>query len=247
MSCVDAESPATMAHSAFARRIAAAFAILLTLAACSGTFAGRVREQVHRTVAAGAAPAVEIENVAGAVRVDGWPKPTVDVEATKYGYDAVELRSVAIDVTREAGGVSIVTHYGNDVHGGGVRYRISVPLGASLRITNDAGAVDLAGVHGDLTVRTEAGEITADAGRVDGNRSIDLRATTGAVTLNIGQGSNATVQAYSTVGDFASNVPGVTQTREHIVGARGNGTIGTGSARIRLEATTGAIALRRRP
>lgn len=236
-----------MVRSAFARRIAAAFAIFLTLTACSGTFGGRVREQVHRTVAAGAAPAVEIENVAGTVRVVGWAKPIVDVQATKYGYDAVELRSVAVDVTRQADGVSIVTHYGNDVHGGGVRYRVSVPIDASLRISNDAGAVDLAGVLGDLTVQTEAGEITADAGRVDGNRSIDLRATTGAITLNIGPGSSATVQASSTVGDFASDVPGVTETREHIVGARGSGTIGTGSGRIRLETTTGAIALRQRP
>ena len=89
--------------------------------------------------------------------------------------------------------------------------------------------------------------IAANVGRVGGDRSIDLRATTGAVTLTIAPGSSATVEANSTVGDFASDVPGMTGEREHIVGARGVGTIGSGSARIRLTTTTGAIALREGP
>ncbi len=235
-----------MALKAFARGIATAFCILPALGGCSGNLGERVREQVHQSIAAGASPAVEIENVAGAVRVEGWPKPIVDVQATKYGHDPEELRGVTIDVRREIDGVSVKTRYSGGVHGGGVRYKISVPEGASLRITNDAGAIDLAGVRGNLDVETQAGEITADAGSVNANRSIALRATTGAVTLTIAPGSNAAVQAFSTVGDFASNVPGVTQEREHLVGARGGGTIGNGGGRIRLETTTGAIDLRQR-
>ncbi|HET6275041.1 MAG TPA: DUF4097 family beta strand repeat-containing protein [Candidatus Cybelea sp.] len=236
-----------MGLSAFARGIAAAFAIFAILEACSGAFGERVREEVHQTVSAGSAPAVVIENVAGAVRVEAWAKPIVDVEATKYGYNAEELHRVAIAVAREPGGVSIATHYGRGVHGGGVRYRIFVPHDASLQISNDAGAVDIAGVRGDVQIQTEAGEITADVGLVERNRSIDLRATTGALTLIVAPGSSATVQAASTVGDFTSNIPGVTQTRENLVGARGGGTIGTGSGRIKLATTTGAIALRQHP
>lgn len=235
-----------MRLNAFARGIAAAFAIFLILEACSGALGERVREQVHQSVTAGSAPAVQIENVAGAVRVDAWNKPIVDVQATKYGYDPQELRSISIAVAREPGAVSVVTRYGSGVHGGGVRYKISVPQDASLRISNTAGSVDIAGVRGDVKITTEAGEITADVGRVAASRSIDLRATTGAVTLTIARGSDATVRAASTVGDFASGIPGISTTREHVVGARGGGTIGTGSARINLETTTGAIALRQR-
>ncbi|MBV8067238.1 MAG: DUF4097 family beta strand repeat protein [Candidatus Eremiobacteraeota bacterium] len=216
------------------------------LGACSGSFGERVHENVHRTIAAGSAPVVRVENVAGTVRVEGLSRATVDVQATKYGYDAAQLRSVGIDVSPEDGGVSIVTRYGNDSHGGGVRYRIEVPIDASLRIGNIAGAVELAGVRGNIEIETQAGEITADAGVVSGTRSIDLRATTGAVNLTIARGSSARVEAYSTVGDFNTDVPGLAQQREHIVGARGGGTIGSGSAHIRLSTTTGAIALKQR-
>lgn len=220
---------------------------LLALCACNGAFGERVHEQFRRSVPAGQAALVRLENVAGEVRIDGWTKPIVDVEATKYGRDAEELSDIAIDVRPEEGGVSIATRYAAGTHGGGVRYRIMIPADASVRIENVAGAVEIAGVRGNVDVGTQAGMISANVGQVAGDRSVDLRATTGALTLTIAPGSNATVEANSTVGDFASDIPGMTERREHIVGARGAGTIGSGSARIRLTTTTGAIALREGP
>ncbi|HEX3670897.1 MAG TPA: DUF4097 family beta strand repeat-containing protein [Candidatus Cybelea sp.] len=235
-----------MALEAFARGIATAFAIISALSGCTAASGERIREQVHQSIAADASSAVEIDNIAGSVQVEGWPRPLVDVQATKYGYDAEELRGVAIEVRREGAGISIATRYASGVHGGGVRYVVSVPEGASLRVSNDAGTVDVDNVSGNLVVETQAGKITADAGRVGANRSISLRATTGAISLTIAPGSDATVDAASTVGNFSSDIPGVTKTRENIVGARGGGTIGNGSGRIHLETTTGAIALRQR-
>ncbi len=228
------------------RALGTALMVPLLLQACSGAFAERMHETVRRTIAAGAAPVVRVDNVAGTVRIEGWNKPLVDVEATKYGHDENELRSIAVDVSRQADEIAVATRYGGGVHGGGVRYRISVPSGSSLRVSNIAGAADLAGVLGDLDVETQAGEITADAGIVRANRSIDLRATTGAIKLTIAPGSSARVEAESTVGNFSSDVPGISQQRQNIVGSSGRGTIGSGSARIRLTTTTGAITLRQR-
>jgi hypothetical protein len=221
-------------------------ALLLPLAvpACNGAFGERMHETVHRTIAAGGTAVVRVDNIAGSVRVDGWNKPLIDVQATKYGHDVDELRSIAIDAARQGDEIAIATRYGGGVHGGGVRYRISAPSAASLRISNVAGAVDVAGMEGDLDVETQAGKISADAGIVRANRSIDLRATTGAITLTIAPGSSARVAAQSTVGAFSSAIPGITHERQNIVGSGGGGTIGSGSARIRLATTTGAIALR---
>lgn len=221
-----------------------ALALSLMLQACSAAFGERVRETVHQTIATGGAHIVRVDNVAGSVRIEGWTRPFVDVQATKYGHDESELRSIAIDVGHQGDEIVIATRYGGGVHGGGVRYRISVPSAASLRVSNVAGAADFAGVDGDLDVETQAGEITADAGVVRANRSIDLRATTGAITLTIAPGSSARVTAQSTVGDFSSAIPGITQERRNIVGSGGGGTIGSGSARISLTTTTGAISLR---
>ncbi len=237
------EAPPMISARSARRSAILALVALSSAGGCSGEFGDRVREQVHRAIAAGPSPLVRVENVAGTVRVEGWSRPIVDVDATKYGHDAAELRDFTVDVRREAGGVSVVTRYSGGMRGGGVRYRISVPADASVRISNIAGTVDLAGVGGDVAVATQAGAITADLGRVTGNRSIDLRATTGAVTLSISPQSDARVTASSTVGAFGSDLPGISQQRENIVGVRGGGTIGAGSARIRLTTTTGAIAL----
>jgi hypothetical protein len=219
---------------------------LLALTACSAAFGERVHENVHQAVATNAAPGVVVSNVAGAVRIEAWRKPIVDVSATKYGYDQQELRRIAITVSQAGNGVSIATNYSGGVHGGGVRYRIFVPADAALRIGNIAGLVDIAGVAGNLDVETQAGAISVDAGRVAGDRSIDLRATTGAIALSIAPDSSARVEAQSTVGSFSSDFPTISEQRENIVGVRGGGTIGTGSALIRLTTTTGGIALKQR-
>jgi hypothetical protein len=216
---------------------------IVSLAACSGAFGERVHEDFHQAIDVGAGTTVHVDNIAGSVKADAWPKPIVDVRATKYGNGAAELRSVKIDVRSAGKDVFIKTNYEGLRHGA-VRYRIAVPADASLDISNVAGAVDLAGVTGDVTVETEAGAITADVGRVAGNRGIDLRATTGAVELTIAPNSDASIAASSTVGDVTSRIPGVAASRENVIGARANGLIGSGSGRIRVGTTTGSITLR---
>jgi DUF4097 and DUF4098 domain-containing protein YvlB len=219
-------------------------AALAALCACTASFDERVHEEFHQSLGAGAAPSVRVDNLAGSVRIDAWSKPDVDVRATKYGYDARELRSITIAIRKEGSAVSIATNYGGEMHRGGVRYRISVPENASLNISNVAGTVDVAGVRGDVTVQTQAGTIAADLGTVTANRSVNLAATTGAIRLAIARDSNASVAAHSTVGEFSSEIPGISASRENVVGVRAAGKIGSGSGRIELSTTTGAITLR---
>lgn len=225
------------------RRIVA-IVMLVGLAGCAGSFGERVRQDVHQSIPVARAPVVHVSNVAGSVRVDAASKPAIDLTATKYGYDAQELSAITIDVRRDGNAVFIKTLYGGGVHHGGVRYRITVPADASLEVSNTAGAVDLSGIRGDVAVETQAGQITANLGRVDASRSIDLRATTGAIALTIASGSSAVVTASSTVGDFSTDIPGIEKSRRNLVGVQGGGTIGSGSAHVRLATTTGAIALR---
>jgi DUF4097 and DUF4098 domain-containing protein YvlB len=217
---------------------------LLTLCACTGSFGDRVHEQFHRTIDSGATPIVHVDNIAGAVAIVAWAKPVVNIVATKYGYDASELRSVTINVNRDGDGIFVVTTYAGGNHSGGVRYRISVPAGASVQVGNVAGSVSVGGVTGNVSVETQTGTIDANLGRIDGDRSIDLHATTGTVTLRIARDSNATVNAESTVGSFSSDAPGIVQSQENVVGVRASGKLGSGTARIQLNTTTGAIALR---
>jgi hypothetical protein len=213
------------------RRAAAASAALL-LAACSGDFGERVHEQFHQSVPVSGAASVHVENIAGSIRIDAWQKPSA------------ELHAIKIDIRSEGGSISIATRYSGETHRGGVRYAIEVPANASLDVKNVVGLVEVTGVQGDVSVGTQAGAITADLGRVDGNRTITLSATTGAIRLRLSPDSSASVEAASAVGAISSEFPNVSPSRENLVGARASGTIGAGSAKIQLTTTTGAISLR---
>lgn len=216
----------------------AAFPIALT--ACSGT---QFRESVHKSVTAGAAPHVHIDNSVGEVNVTGSQSHVIDIEAVKSGTSPEAVRNIDIDVQSQGDTVTIATKYRNFASGG-VRYTISVPAGASLDIDNTTGAIHVDGVDGDLTASTQTGEIVANAGRVAARRAIDLTATTGAIKLGIDPHSDARVDASTTIGDVRSDFDSVESARQNVTGASASGTIGNGSASIRLKTTTGAIVLR---
>lgn len=217
-------------------------AVLSTaLLACSGA---QFRETVHKSVATGAAPVVHVDNSVGSIQITGWQKQTIDIEAVKTGMSVDAVRNIDIDVQSQGNTVTIATKY-RSFGNGGVRYTISVPAGASLDVKNATGTIRIENVDGDVTAATQTGEVNATLGRVAQRRAIDLTATTGSVRLDIDPHSDARVEAATTVGSVSSDFPSVASTRQNVVGASASGTIGHGSASIRLTTTTGSIALRR--
>ena len=216
---------------------------LLLLCACAGSLGQSVHASFHEAVSSGAAPVVHVDNVAGEVRIAPWSRAVVDIDATKYGADEAELNKVRIDVHRQGNAIFIATSYAAMVRNGGVRYRISVPLGASVQIANTAGSVTIGAIGGDVGTDTQAGSVDARLGRVDGHRSIDLYATTGTITLRIARDSSATVHAQSNIGSFVTDFSTVTQTRRNFVGVTADRRIGAGAAAIRLSTTTGSLSL----
>jgi hypothetical protein len=218
--------------------------VLLGLCGCVGDMGDRVHESFSQTMAAAGVSTIHVDNSVGQVRINGWSKPTVSVEAVKYASNLDQVRAMTIDVHAEGSAGFIATKYSGAMHNGGVRYRIWVPAGTSLVVNNGTGTVDVAGVSGSVTVRTDTGTVIADLGKVGDGRSIDLTAATGAIRLSIAKDSSANVNARSSIGDFSSDFPDIAVTRENVVGVSATGRLGAGSATIRLVTTTGAIALR---
>lgn len=221
-------------------RSVALASLWILLYGCSGS---QVHETVHNSVSVGAAPSVRIDNAVGAIHVTGWQKNTIDIKAVKDGMSIQAVRNIDIDVQTNGNDVTIATKY----HGfgnGGVAYTISVPAGASLDVTNSTGEIRIDGVDGDVKAVAQTGSVDANVGRVNGQRSIDLTATTGSIRLAIGSHSDARVDARASVGDVRSDFPSIVSGRQNVVGASAAGTIGEGSGSIRLTTTTGSIALR---
>jgi DUF4097 and DUF4098 domain-containing protein YvlB len=212
------------------------------LCGCSGT---QVREHVHKSVSTGAAPSVRIDNAVGAIRVTGWQKKTIDIEAVKDGMSMDAVHNIDIDVQTNGNDVTIATKY-HAFGTGGVSYTISVPAGASLDITNSTGEIRVSNIDGDVRAKAQTGSVDANVGRVSGNRSIDLTARTGSIKLAIDAHSDARVEARASLGDVSSDFPSVESSRQNVVGASASGRIGAGSASIRLTTTTGSIAVLQR-
>jgi hypothetical protein len=221
------------------------FVTILFAITATGCIGGtQVRERFHQAVPAPAAPLVRIDNSVGEVRVKGWQRHTVDIEAIKSASSEEALNNIEIAVQSQGNTITIATKY----HGfgnGGVRYVISVPQAASLDVNNSTGTVRIDGVSGNVAAVTQTGEVNADLGRVAGQRSVDLTATTGSVRLTVGADSDARVEAKTSIGDVSSDFDSIVSERRNVVGASASGRIGNGSASIRLTTTTGAISLRR--
>ncbi len=213
----------------------------IAFAACSGT---QVREPFHQSVSTGAAPSVRIDNAVGEIRVTGWQKHSIEIDAVKSGMSADAVRNIDIDVQLRGDTVTIATKY-RGFASGGVAYTISLPAGSSLLVNNATGTIGINGVDGNVTAGTQTGEVDASVGRVTGRRAIALTATTGSVRLHIDPNSDARVDAQTRIGDVTSDFPSISTSRQNVVGAAASGTIGSGTGTIRLTTTTGAIALRR--
>lgn len=187
---------------------------------------------------------VTITNAVGEVRVKPSDAGAVDVAATKYASNQTELANIEIVARPVDGGVSIETQYRGE-HGGGVRYDITVPRGASLRITNSVGTIKVGPIDGNVLAHTGTGTIDASLGRVAANRSVDLKSGTGTIALHIAGDSSANVSASSALGNISSDFPSVEAIRNNLVGSSAAGRIGDGAATVHLSVGTGSISIDR--
>lgn len=204
-------------------------AALTALPACGFS---QVRETIHQTVPTTGAPMLHVENAVGGITIRTWDKPAVDIVAVKSAHSADALKNIDVVVESQKSGVTVktVNHGGGSFwSSGGVGYTIMVPAHASLDMTNTTGGVRISGVRGDVVVRTTTGGIDGDLGMVDGKRNIDMRVVTGGINVTIARNSSATVEMHAVVGGVKSDFPG--------------NRIGSGTARIHLETTTGGVAL----
>lgn len=230
-------------------RVAAVLILtLIAFAGCSGNAlsSDRVQEPFHQTASATGIRLVSVDNTAGRIRISASSVSQIRIDAVKRGPDEASVSRIHIDVSKNGDTLAISTRYDSGGFSrGNVNYTIELPASMAIQVSNTAGTTTITGASGDVAVSTQAGTVDVTMARVSGSQNVDLSATTGTVTLRVPNGADATVSARSTVGAFSSDFPSVTSTREHVVGVSAGGKLGSGSARITLETTTGSIDLRR--
>jgi hypothetical protein len=143
-----------------------------------------------------------------------------------------------------------------DVTGGGLRgpiearsvsgdVRLSDVSGPTVEARTVSGDVELAGVGADeVTAETVSGDVEF-SGQIRPRGDYDLKTLSGDVVLRIPKDASARIVGSTFSGEFSSSFPITTRaTSRYTRQQRIDGTIGDGSARIRVESFSGDVAIR---
>lgn len=215
-------------------------------------------EQVYTLIPGGS---VTIDNPYGDVRITGWDRDEVRIQAIKHAADAGRLEDAQIVVESTTGRLTVRTQYaGERQEPASVEYQLTVPRTAHLediRLVN--GTLSLSGLTGPVKATAVNGNIKAeglagradlatingqvDAGfeRISGSQPISLRSVNGPIVLTIPSGSSAQLIAQNRSGGIESDLgrrAGANATRH-----RFQAVVGGGGASITLRNVNGGISI----
>ena len=197
--------------------------------------------------------AVEIDNVAGLIDVQGWDKSEVAVTGT-IGKDVER-----VDVTGDGNRTSIRVvlprgmHWG--MHDGEARLVIHVPANSSVSASLVSSDLKVSAVHGALELRTVSGNISGESGgdlrandvsgdihfTAMGAKRIEVKAISGNIVLT---GGNTDIEASSVSGDAHLTLGTVSRARFKTVSGNISAKLTAASdAQIDGESVSGDIRL----
>jgi hypothetical protein len=200
-----------------------------------------------------------LENTNGSVRLASWDEARVRIEAVKRARSERALQELQVEIVGEGDRLSVRTRYPRPHWMGGagsVEYRVSVPRGARVRLSNVNGRVEVEGVQGSVRASTvngsvdvtgAGGEVEASSvngsvevgvARVDPAGRSELSTTNGSVRLTLPRDANADVEAHTVNGGAGCDFELVDgrQSRRKL-----EGRIGTGGARFELGTVNGSV------
>jgi DUF4097 and DUF4098 domain-containing protein YvlB len=203
---------------------------------------GRVSEDFHATVPQ--APAsIEVHNAVGGIEIIAWDKPSVEIDARKWGNSVDDVRAITISVQPGASALVVTSHFPTKSTHCRVEYTIHAPTKANLNLEESVGGIKSSGFTGDARESTSTGGVAASMAAVGGAQRIALHVSVGAIALQIPAQSSATISASTSVGPIKADFP--LSFTQHFVGSTATGSIGKGDARVELTTSTGAIAIQR--
>jgi hypothetical protein len=220
-------------------------------------------EEFRQTYVLPANGRVAIENPNGDVRIMGWDRDEVHVQAVKRASAPRALEEARIVVAATGGAVSIRTQYASSESEApaNVEYLVMVPrtarieaarlINGELSIVGVAGGVRASAVNGGIHARriegqtelsTVNGRLDADFFRICDAQSISLRSVNGPITLTLPDDVKASVTARNLSGGIRSAY-GEPLSSGDAGGQRLKTVIKGGGARIDLHNVNGGISI----
>jgi hypothetical protein len=261
------------------RKLHLAALALTTIAALPASAALPSRD-VSKTLPLSAGENVRVDTYKGSVKVTTWDRAEVAVEARIEADDScgstkdlqawVDQTRVVIE--KRHGGVSITSDYdaleqvsswfGSCTARPFVRYTISMPKSAPLRIKDYKsdlivkdlaadlevdtykGHLDVTGLAGGLRIETYKGEVNAGIVRVSGD--VTAQTYKGSIVLRLPGAAAFQLSAETgRNGDFHSEFETPAESRGRRRGLYAGGTVNGGGPRVSLKTDKGSLALRK--
>ncbi len=245
-------------------------ALLLTAAAQGAVLDERYREEFHQTYPLAATGRVSLDNINGDVKITGWDRNEVKLDAVKSADEKEKLPRIQIQVDAQPDAIHIKTKYLDcEDHGchnpGSVEYTLMVPRGArvdriglvngSLVLDQLSGEVRAASVNGRVTGtnlggRTELSTVNGEVGaaftpaRMKNTESVRLHSVNGRVEVTIPSDASVEITAHTLNGHISNDFDLPVSRPRYGPGSRMEGRLADGGARFELETVNGSIAIR---
>lgn len=214
---------------------------------------------------------ISVDNTNGDITVVAGSGDQVEIIALKRAKDQDALEDIEILVDARSDFIRVETKQAsssgwfgwNNDGGSSVTYTLSVPATANLEgLESVNGDVEVKGVGGKIEVQTVNGGIEVDSvsssigletvnGSINahflalgGEQRVDCESVNGKISLYLPEQIDAEISAETVNGGIDGSDFGL-ETSKGFVGRDLSGTVGDGSARVRLSTVNGAIRLRR--
>lgn len=213
---------------------------------------------------------ISVENINGAITIEGRTGNEVTVVATKKAGTQKYLDGIKVDIDTSASQLRIETRHPSNSGGwfgkdtsGSVSYRLTVPAGAELdeietvngeldirgmtgavNASTVNGGIELAGLQSDADLETVNGVIKAGFARLGAGQRVTADTVNGRIELLLPADASATVRAETLNGKIDADDFGLKPVKGFI-GRDLTGELGDGGATITLETVNGSIRIKR--
>jgi len=147
--------------------------VLMLLAVGTLTLAG---ESIHETVEASRNGKVEIDNLAGSVRVTGWDRNEVEITGTLgKGTERLDVQQRGDRVI-----IEVILPSGRNIRVEGTELEIRVPRGSELEVSTISASIEVSDVDGSLELGSVSGGVRVEGAPED----VEIGNVSGRITVN---------------------------------------------------------------
>lgn len=233
--------------------------VVVAVALMGALWSSGVSKDVGGSAAIAAGGVTTLATAIGNISVTTWASKDVRWIAHEHAGNRQDLDRLSVDVTKDAGNVTLKAIPFDRCDNCGIDLEVWVPRMVSVAASGATGNISLKGIantviartatgnvdvsasDGDVLAETQTGSVNAILSSLRGTHRITLSTATGSITLGLPRSAGATISASTDIGNISSAFG---SPQRQMLSATLQTNVGNGSIQVRLSSHTGSITLR---